>query len=45
MLAKAFPKYEAPISAKDMAIFIADFALHAHQFMNGKIIPVSITTP
>jgi len=45
MLAKAFPKYEAPISAKDMATYIAEFALHAHQFMNGKIIPVSITTP
>ena len=28
-----------------MAEFIADFALKGHQWMNGKIIPVSLSTP
>jgi short-subunit dehydrogenase len=45
MLNEAFPGYKAPLSAKDMASYIANFSLHAHNFMNGKIIPVSISTP
>ncbi|MCW3072207.1 MAG: family oxidoreductase [Bacteroidetes bacterium] len=45
MLSEAFPGYKAPVSAVQMAQFIADFALKAHQFMNGKIIPLSMSTP
>ena len=45
MLSKAFPGYKAPLSAKQMAEFICNFALTGHTFFNGKIIPVSSTTP
>ena len=45
MLAEAFPGYQAPLSANEMAEYIADFALTADRFMNGKIIPVSLSTP
>lgn len=45
MLAKAFPGYKAPLQPKQMANFIVDFALTGHQYFNGKIIPVSSTTP
>lgn len=45
MLEEAFPGYEAPISAEKMAEYIVDFTLNAHQWMNGKIIPVSLSTP
>ena len=45
MLSEAFPGYEAPVSAQEMANFIADFSLNAHQWMNGKVIPVSLSTP
>lgn len=45
MLQEAFPGYQAPLSAKEMANFIANFALTGNQFFNGKILPVSKTTP
>lgn len=45
MLNEAFPGYIAPLTAGKMAAFIADFSLNAHQYMNGKIIPVSLSTP
>lgn len=45
MLNEAFPGYKAPITADKMAEYIADFSLKAHQYMNGKIIPVSLSTP
>lgn len=45
MLSRAFPGYTAPISSEEMAQFIVDFALKGHQYMNGKIIPVSLSTP
>jgi NAD(P)-dependent dehydrogenase (short-subunit alcohol dehydrogenase family) len=45
MLGKAFPGYKAPLNPKQMANFIIDFALTGHQYFNGKIIPVSSTTP
>lgn len=45
MLEEAFPGYSAPVSAEKMAEFIADFTLCSHQWMNGKIIPVSLSTP
>lgn len=45
MLSKAFPGYKAPLQPRQMANFIIDFALTGHQYFNGKIIPVSSTTP
>lgn len=45
MLEKAFPGYEAPLKANEMASFILNFSLNNHQFMNGKLIEVSLTTP
>ncbi len=45
MLEEAFPGYEAPVSASKMAEYIVDFALTADQWLNGKIIPVSLSTP
>lgn len=45
MLAQAFPGYKAPLTSSEMADFIADFALNGHRFFNGKILPVSVSTP
>ena len=45
MLEEAFPGFQAPVSAEKMAEFITDFALKSHQWINGKIIPVSLSTP
>ncbi|MBA3662696.1 MAG: SDR family oxidoreductase [Bacteroidetes bacterium] len=45
MLTKAFPGYKAPLQPHQMAEYICNFALTAHNYFNGKIIPVSSTTP
>lgn len=45
MLEKAFPGYESPVAAFEMGKFIADFALNGNKFFNGKVLPVSVTTP
>lgn len=45
MLEQAFPGYQAPVSAEKMAEYIVDFTQNAHQWINGKIIPVSLSTP
>ncbi|HFS67724.1 MAG TPA: SDR family oxidoreductase [Flavobacteriia bacterium] len=45
MLAEAFPDYQAPISASEMANYIADFSLNGNTYFNGKVIQVSSTTP
>lgn len=45
MLEEAFPGYEAPVSAEKMAEYIAEFALNGNQWFNGKILPVSLSTP
>ncbi|MBA3680994.1 MAG: SDR family oxidoreductase [Bacteroidetes bacterium] len=45
MLNKAFPGYKAPLKANQMAEFICNFALTGHNYFNGKIIPVSSSTP
>jgi NAD(P)-dependent dehydrogenase (short-subunit alcohol dehydrogenase family) len=45
MLEKAFPGYESPVMAFEMGKYIADFALTGHQFFNGKVLPVAVTTP
>lgn len=45
MLAEAFPGYQAPLSPQQMAEYIFDFALKGYQYYNGKILPVSSSTP
>ena len=45
MLAEAFPGYVAPLTASEMANYIADFALTGHKFFNGKVLQVSASTP
>ena len=45
MLAKAFPGFQAPLSPVEIAPYIAQFALTGQQFYNGKILPISSTTP
>lgn len=45
MLRNAFPGYQAPLKPFEMAQFIYDFALNGYKYFNGKILPVSISTP
>ena len=45
MLAEAFPGYQAPVSAADMASYISEFTLNGNKFYNGKVLQVSSTTP
>jgi len=45
MLELAFPGYKAPVSPEQMADYIFDFSTKAHYLMNGKIIPLSLSTP
>ena len=45
MLEEAFPGYQAPVTSKDMAGYIYNFALTGNKFYNGKILEVSSTTP
>jgi NAD(P)-dependent dehydrogenase (short-subunit alcohol dehydrogenase family) len=45
MLEAAFPGYQAPLSAAQMAAYIGHFALTGHVYYNGKILPVSSSTP
>jgi NAD(P)-dependent dehydrogenase (short-subunit alcohol dehydrogenase family) len=45
MLAEAFPGYEAPLSALEMADYIMKFSLEGNRFYNGKVLPVSSSTP
>lgn len=45
MLEEAFPGYQAPTSPQQMAAYIMEFALTGNQFYNGKVLPVSSTTP
>lgn len=45
MLEQAFPGYTAPLSAEQMAVYIANFAVNAHHYMNGRTVQVSLSTP
>lgn len=45
MLEEAFPGYEAPVSAVEMAEYIVGFSLKGNRFYNGKIMQVSNSTP
>jgi short-subunit dehydrogenase len=45
MLKEAFPGYKSPVEPSEMASFIYDFALNGDRYFNGKILPVSLSTP
>jgi len=45
MLEEAFPGYQAPVTAIDMANYIFNFALTGNKYYNGKILEVSSSTP
>ena len=45
MLSEAFPGLDVLMNAETMAAYIAQFALTGHRFYNGKVLPVSNTTP
>ncbi|MGB5819216.1 MAG: SDR family oxidoreductase [Saonia sp.] len=45
MLEEAFPGYQAPITALEMATYIKGFALTGHNLYNGKLLQVSNSTP
>ncbi|WP_282044176.1 SDR family NAD(P)-dependent oxidoreductase [Winogradskyella flava] len=45
MLKEAFPDFDAPTSAVQMATYIHDFALTGNKYYNGKVLQVSNSTP
>ncbi len=45
MLEEAFPGYEAPLTAIEMANYIKNFSLTGNAFYNGKVLQVSSSTP
>ena len=45
MLKEAFPDYQPPLTAIQMAEFVSDFALKGHIHFNGKILPVAQSVP
>lgn len=45
MLETAFPGYQAPVNKDEMGEFVAWFARQGGRFFNGKILPVSVSTP
>ena len=45
MLQQAFPGYQAPVTALQMAEFIVWFAGNGHKVMNGKVVPVAMSNP
>lgn len=45
MLEEAFPGYQAPTTAREMAEYIKEFALNGHKWYNGKLLQVSNSTP
>ena len=45
MLEEAFPGYQAPTTAIEMAEYILDFSLNGNKYYNGKLLQVSNSTP
>lgn len=45
MLEEAFPGYQAPIKADEMAAYIFNFTLTGNKYFNGKVLQVSSTNP
>ncbi len=45
MLGEAFPGFKAPLEPSQMAEFMKWFTLEGTAFFNGKVLPVSVSTP
>ena len=45
MFSDAFPGFEARLTAMQAAEFIYNFAVKGYNYFNGKILPVSVSTP
>jgi NAD(P)-dependent dehydrogenase (short-subunit alcohol dehydrogenase family) len=45
MLKMAFPNFKPQVNACEMAEFIYHFTINNHHIMNGKVIPVALSTP
>jgi 3-oxoacyl-[acyl-carrier protein] reductase len=45
MLAEAFPGYVANTEPEGISAFITEFCRTGHRYFNGKVLPVSVTTP
>jgi len=45
MLEEAFPGYQAPLTALEMAAYINEFSLTGNKYYNGKTLEVSSSTP
>jgi NAD(P)-dependent dehydrogenase (short-subunit alcohol dehydrogenase family) len=45
MLREAFPGYAAPVTSTDMGAYVARFSLEGHKFLNGKVLPLGLSTP
>lgn len=45
MLEAAFPGLKVPVHAGQIGAYIAEFALEAQKFFNGKVLPVSLADP
>ncbi len=45
MFEKAFPETTAPLLPNQLATFIVDFCVNGNKYFNGKILPVSLSTP
>jgi len=45
MLSEAFPDYQAPMTAEQMAKYIVNFALEGHHIFNGKTLNAAQSTP
>ncbi|NRT15006.1 NAD(P)-dependent dehydrogenase (short-subunit alcohol dehydrogenase family) [Flavobacterium sp. 28A] len=45
MLQEAFPGYQAPIQANEIADYIYNFTLTGNKYFNGKVLQVSSTNP
>jgi len=45
MLEAAFPGLQAPVQPNEMGAYIAEFAMHAQKYFNGKVLPVSLADP
>lgn len=45
MFREAFPGYQAPVSDLEVGKFVARFVLEGHNFFNGKVLPLAVSTP
>ena len=45
MFRAAFPDFTAAMGAEKMGSYIAEFAMTGMQYFNGKVLPVSLSTP